>query len=225
MKLAAGCAIVLVVLALALPTRVAAAKRRPPPPDVPFPPSFPPPPPPIQYDDLWALAARGPSDPTGNSTVPGACRRLLGAPRPEALSRKKCKPERQFSWVPTIKEPRYVDVRFEVKATITVGRVGGMKVLLLNKGSLQPVISSIELMVTPKNTTGYMPLLLYKGGADQDLHCPATITFPLELPPASASLGDATVLGARVNVSNGAVDDKTFLPSISAVGLMVARLT
>ncbi|KAG2435504.1 hypothetical protein HYH02_011799 [Chlamydomonas schloesseri] len=179
---------------------------------------------------VWALAARGPFDVFGNDTSPGAVRRLLGAPRKAQTVRTQCKPDGgDLSFVPTIEVPRYVDVRFEVDPSILVADAKELQILVLNRGVLQPVFSSIEVMVKA-GASPATPLLLHTGSENETLSCPGLNNFPLTsalkaqlLPGGRGPARDALVLGVRINITATAVTKRGQLPSIGAVGLRVKK--
>ncbi|KAG2500235.1 hypothetical protein HYH03_001813 [Edaphochlamys debaryana] len=189
-----------------------------------------------KYEYVWSLAARSNFDLFGNSTAPGACRRLLGEPSEQVLKRSKCGLETLYSWVPALETPRYVDIRFEAEQpTITAGRVSGVKIFLSSKGVLDPIVSSIELVLLPIGSTKSTRVAIYTGGKGQaaNLTCPGFNLFSapeagIQVEGASAQL--ATVLGLRLNINDGPADASRpgssvhpwdGLPSISAVALVL----
>ncbi|GLI63037.1 hypothetical protein VaNZ11_005899, partial [Volvox africanus] len=93
------------------------------------------------YDVVWAIGSRSSTDPYGNSTAAGSCQRLLGPPPPEAFNRKICQAESLMSWMPLIKTPRFVDVRFDSIPTILASAGLGVEIQILNLGTLRPVIT------------------------------------------------------------------------------------
>ncbi|KXZ52237.1 hypothetical protein GPECTOR_10g868 [Gonium pectorale] len=185
-----------------------------------------PPPPTPAALTIWGLAARGAYDPTGTNDGPGAAQKLCGAPTPEALNRKLCRPEAD-AWIPTIKEPRQVEVIFERNYTITAGQLTGVQIMALNLGVLDPPIHSVNVLLVQPGTRFFQTAPLYLGQpGDGVIKCPGFTTLSptrstFVLQPANISMLDWIVVGVRITASNGTVPKKGGLPSIAAVALLL----
>ncbi|GFR45991.1 hypothetical protein Agub_g7466 [Astrephomene gubernaculifera] len=199
-----------------------------PPPPQPSPPT--PPPPPNMY---WATSASGPSDPSASSTQPGSASLLAGLPsgRLARITRTAtCGPAPSVSWVPTLAVPRYVVAYFNQTPAARGAQVAAVELYVTNKGSLNPAIASIDLLL--KGTTNKQQgitqrwVTMYVGGSsDPPLSCPGLNRFvvpaapALQPPQTNAGLNACEVVAVRVTVSNATVAAKSELPHLAAVGL------
>ncbi|GFR41633.1 hypothetical protein Agub_g2360, partial [Astrephomene gubernaculifera] len=208
----------------------------PPPPTRPplLPPKFSPPPPPITY---WATSASTAKDPLGFSTTGGAVAKLLGAPNAnvlKAIAKGVCKPgDAANRWIPSLETPRTAVLYFNQTPAAKVSRVGAVVAYVLNRGTIDPAIASIELLLqTPSqqatNATQQQWVNIYRGSSsDQQLTCPGLNRFPVSAaalqPPVSAAVfAAAEVVGVRLNVGAGATSNKANLPQMAAMGLQMA---
>ncbi|GIL77780.1 hypothetical protein Vretifemale_7274 [Volvox reticuliferus] len=177
------------------------------------------------YDVIWAIGSRTSTDPYGNSTAAGSCQRLLGPPPPESFTRKICKAESTMSWMPLIKTPRYVDVRFDSIQAIVASAGLGLEIQILNLGTLRPVITAIDYILQVPGLPTAQSVPIYQAEKSDELSCPGINFFPIPpyalRPVDNLKFDDASVLGVRIHINDRAVERRLMLPSISAVGLRV----
>ncbi|GFR42426.1 hypothetical protein Agub_g3330, partial [Astrephomene gubernaculifera] len=193
-----------------------------------LPPKLSPPPPPITY---WATSASTAKDPLGSSTSGGSVAKLLGAPNAnvlKAVAKGVCKPgDTANRWIPSLETPRTAVLYFNQTPAAKVSRVGAVVAYVLNRGTIDPAIASIELLLqTPSQQQQWVTF--YTGSSSgQQLTCPGLNRFPVSAaalkPPVSAAVfAAAEVMGVRLNVGAGVTSDKANLPQMAAVGLQMA---
>ncbi|GIL49940.1 hypothetical protein Vafri_6237, partial [Volvox africanus] len=174
------------------------------------------------YDVKWAIGSRSSTDPYGNSTAAGSCQRLLGPPPPEAFNRTICKAESLMSWMPLLKTPRFVDVRFDSIPTILASAGLGVEIQILNLGTLRPAIYYILWV---PGLPGAQSVPIYQAKESDELTCPGINYFPIPpyalRPVDRLNFDNALVLGVRIHINDGMAGKRLMMPSISGVGLRV----
>ncbi|GIL49939.1 hypothetical protein Vafri_6237, partial [Volvox africanus] len=169
-----------------------------------------------------AAGSRSSTDPYGNSTAAGSCQRLLGPPPPEAFNRTICKAESLMSWMPLLKTPRFVDVRFDSIPTILASAGLGVEIQILNLGTLRPAIYYILWV---PGLPGAQSVPIYQAKESDELTCPGINYFPIPpyalRPVDRLNFDNALVLGVRIHINDGMAGKRLMMPSISGVGLRV----
>ncbi|GFR43101.1 hypothetical protein Agub_g3943, partial [Astrephomene gubernaculifera] len=173
-------------------------------------------------------------DPSGSSTSPGSVSRLVGAPGADVTRKSRtCKAAAPLAWVPTLAAPRTLAVYFNQTPAAKVGQVGAVALYVLNKGSLDPAITAIDLLLQTASTQQQQWATMYTGGQGQrpQLTCPGLNHFPLSAAAlaavqpqlTSAEVLAAEVVGVRLHVNEDHLTNKADLPHLAAVGLKLLQ--
>ncbi|GFR41752.1 hypothetical protein Agub_g2507, partial [Astrephomene gubernaculifera] len=208
----------------------------PPPPSSPTPP---PPSPPPRSAVYWATSAagsKGDAVPASNKPQQlGGPGNLAGPPKSKVLKAQECAPAGAVSWIPPITGSRFATAYFNQTPAATGGQVYAVVVYVMNKGILDPPITSIALQLRTYNAkreavTSWVTIYDVSSGQKEELACPGANHFAVPAPTAlqlpvgmtSSGFNTADVIAVRININMGAVHaGKADLPHLASVGLVV----
>ncbi|GFR51609.1 hypothetical protein Agub_g14034 [Astrephomene gubernaculifera] len=128
--------------------------------------------------------------------------------------------------------PRYVVAYFNHTPAARSGQVASVVLYVTNKGTLNPAIASIDLLLrlataggANSNSREQQWVTLYSGSTGQQLTCPGLNYFAVSAAAAMTSaieFNTADVIAVRINVNGATVSMKSELPHLAAVGLQLS---